>query len=143
MKPLQDLGVTTIALQSTDGTDHLPFDWIGIPGFQFVQDPLDYIPQLHHTNQDIYDHCIFEDLVQSPIVMASFVYHAAMREEMLPRKRWRSRWRSDRLLRAHTRRSRRVLHLRMSLDISTITKHQCLLSSTLPELVICRTSTDF
>jgi Zn-dependent M28 family amino/carboxypeptidase len=86
MKSLQDLGVTTIALQSTTGTDHLPFDWIGIPGFQFVQDPIDYIPQLHHTNQDVYDHCVPEDLVQSAVVMASFVYHAAMREGMLPRK---------------------------------------------------------
>ncbi|MCJ7643942.1 MAG: M20/M25/M40 family metallo-hydrolase, partial [Candidatus Aminicenantes bacterium] len=86
MKPLQDLGVKTIALQSTDGTDHLPFDGIGIPGFQFIQDPLDYVPNLHHTNQDVYDHCVPEDLIQSAVVMASFVYHAAMRDEMLPRK---------------------------------------------------------
>ncbi len=86
MKPLHDLGMTTIALQSTEGTDHLPFDWIGIPGFQFVQDPIDYVPQVHHTNQDNYDHCIPEDLIQSAIVMASFVYHTAMREERLPRK---------------------------------------------------------
>ena len=53
MKPLHDLGMTSIALHSTRGTDHLPFDWIGIPGFQFVQDPLDYSPQIHHTNQDV------------------------------------------------------------------------------------------
>ncbi len=86
MKPLRDLGVMTIALQPTDGTDHLPFDYIGIPGFQFIQDPLDYFPGLHHTNQDVYDHCVEEDLVQSAIVMAAFVYHAAMSEEMLPRK---------------------------------------------------------
>ena len=86
MKPLRDLGVTTIALQPTDGTDHLPFDYIGIPGFQFIQDPLDYFPTLHHTNQDIYDHCVPEDLVQSAVVMASFVYFTAMRDEMLPRK---------------------------------------------------------
>ena len=86
MKPLRDLGVTTIALQPTEGTDHLPFDWIGIPGFQFIQDPLDYTPALHHTSQDIYDHCVAEDLVQSAIVMASFVYFTAMRDEMLPRK---------------------------------------------------------
>jgi len=86
MKPLRDLGVTTIALQPTEGTDHLPFDWIGIPGFQFIQDPLDYFPTLHHTNQDIYDHCVAEDLIQSAIVMASFVYLTAMRDEMLPRK---------------------------------------------------------
>jgi hypothetical protein len=86
MKPLRDLGVTTIALQPTEGTDHLPFDYIGIPGFQFIQDPLDYVPALHHTNQDIYDHCVDEDLIQSAIVMACFVYQTAMREEMLPRK---------------------------------------------------------
>ncbi len=86
MKPLQALGVTTIALRSTEGTDHLPFDYIGIPGFQFVQDPIDYIPQLHHTNQDVYDHCVPEDIIQSAVVMATFVYHTAMREEMLPRK---------------------------------------------------------
>lgn len=86
MKPLQDLGVKTIALQSTDGTDHLPFDGIGIPGFQFIQDPLDYVPNLHHTNQDVYDHCVPEDLIQSAVVMAAFVCHAAMRDQMLPRK---------------------------------------------------------
>jgi len=86
MKPLRDLGVTTIALQPTEGTDHLPFDYIGIPGFQFIQDPLDYFPGLHHTNQDVYDHCVEEDLVQSAIVMAAFVYHAAMSDDRLPRK---------------------------------------------------------
>jgi carboxypeptidase Q len=86
MKPLQDLGVTTLALQNTEGTDHLPFDYIGIPGFQFIQDPLDYFPYLHHTNQDVYDHAVPEDLIQSAVVMAYFVYQTAMREEMLPRK---------------------------------------------------------
>jgi hypothetical protein len=86
MKPLKDLGVTAIALQNTEGTDHLPFDYIGIPGFQFIQDPLDYFPGLHHTNQDVYDHAVPEDLIQSAIVMAYFVYQTAMREEMLPRK---------------------------------------------------------
>ncbi len=86
MKPLRDIGVTTIALQPTEGTDHLPFDYIGIPGFQFIQDPIDYSPALHHTNQDLYDHCVSEDLIQSAVVMAVFVYQTAMREEMLPRK---------------------------------------------------------
>jgi carboxypeptidase Q len=86
MKPLKDLGVTAIALQNTEGTDHLPFDYIGIPGFQFIQDPLDYFPYLHHTNQDVYDHAVPEDLIQSAVVMAYFVYQTAMREEMLPRK---------------------------------------------------------
>ena len=86
MKPLKDLGVTAVALQNTEGTDHLPFDYIGIPGFQFIQDPLDYFPWLHHTNQDIYDHAAPEDLIQSAVVMAYFVYQTAMREDMLPRK---------------------------------------------------------
>ena len=86
MKPLKDLGVTAIALQNTEGTDHLPFDYVGIPGFQFIQDPLDYFPGLHHTNQDVYDHAVAEDIVQSAVVMAYFVYQTAMREEMLPRK---------------------------------------------------------
>jgi carboxypeptidase Q len=86
MKPLKDLGVTAIALRNTEGTDHLPFDYIGIPGFQFIQDPLDYFPGLHHTNQDVYDHAVPEDLIQSAVVMAYFVYQTAMREDMLPRK---------------------------------------------------------
>jgi carboxypeptidase Q len=86
MKPLRDLGMTTIALKSSSDTDHVIFDWIGIPGFDFIQDPLDYTPQVHHTSQDVYDHCVPEDLIQSAIVMATFVYHTAMREELLPRK---------------------------------------------------------
>jgi hypothetical protein len=86
MKPLKDLGVMTLALQNTEGTDHQPFDFIGIPGFQFIQDPLEYFPYLHHTNQDVYDHAVPEDLIQSAVVMAYFVYQTAMRDEMLPRK---------------------------------------------------------
>jgi carboxypeptidase Q len=86
IKPLRALGVTTLAQQSTDETDHVPFDWIGLPAFQFIQDEIDYSTRIHHTNQDVYDHCVPEDLIQSAIVMASFVYHAAMREERLPRK---------------------------------------------------------
>jgi carboxypeptidase Q len=86
IEPLHDLGVTTLTLRNTWETDHLPFDWIGLPGFQFIQDKLDYYTRVHHTNQDVFDHCIPEDLIQSAIVMACFVYHTAMREEMLPRK---------------------------------------------------------
>jgi Zn-dependent M28 family amino/carboxypeptidase len=86
IKPLRALGVTTLAHQSTDETDHVPFDWIGLPAFQFIQDEIDYSTRIHHTNQDVYDHCVSEDLIQSVIVMASFVYHAAIREEKLPRK---------------------------------------------------------
>jgi hypothetical protein len=86
IKPLRALGVTTVALQSTDETDHVPFDWIGLPAFQFIQDEIDYSTRIHHTNQDVYDHCVPEDIIQSVIVMASFVYHSAMREDRLPRK---------------------------------------------------------
>ncbi len=86
IKPLRDLGVTTLTIRNTFETDHNPFDWIGLPGFQFIQDEIDYMTRIHHTNQDVYDHCLPEDLIQSAIVMACFVYHTAMREEMLPRK---------------------------------------------------------
>jgi hypothetical protein len=86
IKPLRDLGVTTLTIRGTYETDHNPFDWIGLPGFQFIQDEIDYMTRIHHTNQDVYDHCLPEDLIQSAIVMACFVYHTAVREEMLPRK---------------------------------------------------------
>jgi len=86
IKPLRDLGVTHLTMRNTHETDHNPFDWIGLPGFQFIQDEIDYMTRIHHTNQDVYDHCLPEDLIQSVIVMACFVYHTAMREEMLPRK---------------------------------------------------------
>jgi hypothetical protein len=86
IKPLRDLGVTTLTMRSTHETDHNPFDWIGLPGFQFIQDEIDYSTRIHHTNQDVFDHCLPEDLIQSAIVLACFVYHTAMREEMLPRK---------------------------------------------------------
>ena len=86
IKPLHDLGVTTLVFQETTGSDHLAFDYLGLPGFQFIQDPLDYSTHVHHTNMDLYDHCVPEDIIQSAIVMACFVYHTAMRDEMLPRK---------------------------------------------------------
>jgi len=86
IKPLHDLGVSTLVFQETTGSDHLAFDYLGLPGFQFIQDPLDYGTKTHHTNMDLYDHCVPEDIIQSAIVMACFVYHTAMRDEMLPRK---------------------------------------------------------
>jgi hypothetical protein len=67
----------------TERTGHLPFDWIGIPGFKFMQDPIDSVPNPHYTNQDICDHYVPEDLIQCAIVMAPFTYHTAMRERML------------------------------------------------------------
>ena len=70
----------------TPGTDHYSFDRVGLPGFQFIQDPLDYFPRTHHSNLDTFDHARREDLMQASVVLVSFVYHAAMREETLPRK---------------------------------------------------------
>jgi len=84
--PLADLGVTTLAPLPTGGTDHQAFDRVGLPGFQFIQDPMDYESRTHHTNLDTYDHLQRDDLMQASVVMASFLYDAAMRPEPLPRK---------------------------------------------------------
>ncbi len=84
--PLKDLGVTTITMRNTGGTDHLSFDAVGIPGFQFIQDPLDYESRTHHSNQDVFEHLQPADLKQAAVVEAIFVYNAAMRDQMLPRK---------------------------------------------------------
>ena len=86
MEPLKDVGVTAISLRNTGGTDHLSFDAVGIPGFQFIQDPLDYDPRTHHSNMDVYERLQAEDLAQAAFVEAIFVYNAAMRDQMLPRK---------------------------------------------------------
>lgn len=86
MEPLKDVGVTTITLQNTGGTDHLSFDAVGIPGFQFIQDPLDYETRTHHSNMDTYERLQANDLAQAAFVEAIFVYNTAMRDQMLPRK---------------------------------------------------------
>jgi carboxypeptidase Q len=86
MAPLKDLGVTTITMRNTGGTDHLSFDAVGIPGFQFIQDPLDYESRTHHSNQDVFERLQPGDLRQAAVVEAIFVYNAAMRDQMLPRK---------------------------------------------------------
>ena len=86
MEPLRDLGVTTITMRNTGGTDHEAFDAIGIPGFQFIQDRLDYGSRTHHSNMDTYEHLQAEDLAQAAAVEAIFVYNTAMRDQMLPRK---------------------------------------------------------
>jgi carboxypeptidase Q len=86
MEPLSDVGVTTISLNNTGGTDHLSFDAFGIPGFQFIQDPLDYDSRTHHSNMDTYERLQPNDLAQAAFVEAIFVYNAAMRDQMLPRK---------------------------------------------------------
>jgi len=84
--PLKDLGVTTITERNTGGTDHLSFDAVGIPGFQFIQDSLDYETRTHHSNQDVYERLQPGDLKQIATVEAIFVYNAAQRDQMLPRK---------------------------------------------------------
>lgn len=86
LAPFHDLGATTLSIRNTGGTDHLSFDAVGLPGFQFIQDPLDYSTRTHHSNLDVYDHLQSSDLMQASAVLASFVYDAATRSEMLPRK---------------------------------------------------------
>ena len=86
MQPFKDLGMTTLTMRNTGGTDHLSFDAVGIPGFQFVQDPIEYNARTHHSNMDVYDRLQSDDLRQAAIIVASFVYYAAMRDQMLPRK---------------------------------------------------------
>ncbi len=86
MEPLNDLGVETLAPGNTSGTDHLSFDRAGLNGWQFIQDRIDYRPRRHHTNMDVVDGLIPEDIMINAVVMATFAYHAAMRDELLPRK---------------------------------------------------------
>jgi carboxypeptidase Q len=86
MKPFHDLGMTTLTMRNTGGTDHLSFDAVGIPGFQFIQDPIEYETRTHHSNMDVYDRLQPDDLKQMAVIIAGFVYDAAMRDQMLPRK---------------------------------------------------------
>ena len=86
LAPFEDMGAKTISIQDTGGTDHLSFDAVGLPGFQFIQDPLDYASRTHHSNIDAYDHVQEGDLMQAAAILASCVYDAATRPEMLPRK---------------------------------------------------------
>jgi carboxypeptidase Q len=86
IEPLKDLGVTTITDRNTGGTDHESFDAVGVPGFQFIQDRLDYETRTHHSNMDTYERLQPADLAQAATVEAIFVYNTAMRDQMLPRK---------------------------------------------------------
>jgi len=86
LAPFADLGATVVTLDRTGGTDHQSFDRVGLPGFQFVQDELDYSVRTHHTELDTYEHLHREDLMQAAVIMASFLYDAAMRPERFPRK---------------------------------------------------------
>ncbi|HEY8587254.1 MAG TPA: M20/M25/M40 family metallo-hydrolase [Rhodanobacter sp.] len=86
LEPFHDVGATTVVTRNTGSTDHVSFDRVCLPGFQFIQDRLDYFSNVHHSNLDTWDHVEPEDLKQAAAIVASFVYHAAMREEKLPRK---------------------------------------------------------
>ncbi|WP_353064606.1 M20/M25/M40 family metallo-hydrolase [Tunturibacter psychrotolerans] len=84
--PLADLGVTTISYRNTGGTDHLSFDAVGLPGFQYIQDPMDYETRTHHSDMDTYDRLHALDLEQAAVVEAIFLYNTSEREAMMPRK---------------------------------------------------------
>jgi hypothetical protein len=85
LAPFASMGAMTVTPQSTGGTDHLFMARIGLPAFQFIQDPLDYFARVHHTDLDVYDHLRGDDLRQAAIIMASFLYAAANTDEPLPR----------------------------------------------------------
>jgi carboxypeptidase Q len=86
LEPFKDLGANTITIRNTGSTDHVSFDAVGIPGFQFIQDALDYGTRTHHSNQDTYDKLSEDDLKQAATIVASFVYNTSQRDEMIPRK---------------------------------------------------------
>ncbi len=86
LEPFRDLGAGTVTMRMTGGTDHLSFDAVGVPGFQFIQDPLEYGSRTHHSNMDVYERAQKDDLMEAAVIMASFVYNAAMRDQMMPRK---------------------------------------------------------
>jgi hypothetical protein len=86
LAPFKDLGAATVTIRKTSGTDHLSFDAVGLPGFQFIQDPVEYSTRTHHSNMDVFDRLQQADLMQASAIMASAVYHAATRDPMLPRK---------------------------------------------------------
>lgn len=86
LKPFEKMGASTLTLQNTGGTDHLPFDGIGLPGFQFIQDPIEYSNRTHHTNMDVYDKAIEADLKQNAVMTAAFAWMAANRQGLIPRK---------------------------------------------------------
>ncbi len=86
LAPFADLGATTVTISNTGGTDHQSFDGVGLPGFQFIQDPIEYDTRTHHSNMDVYDHLLPDDLKQIATIVAGFVYQTAQRDEKLPRK---------------------------------------------------------
>lgn len=86
LKPFSEFGANTITAEPASATDHASFDRFGLPGFQFIQDPLEYSTRTHHSSVDTYDHLIPEDLKLNSVIMAAFVYLAATRDTMMPRQ---------------------------------------------------------
>lgn len=86
LAPFKDLGAWSVDVNNTGGTDHQSYDAVGLPGFQYIQDGMDYNTRTHHSNQDTYDRLVEADLKQAATIVASFVYHTAERKEMIPRK---------------------------------------------------------
>jgi len=86
LTPFRDMGAATLTIANTGGTDHLSFDGIGLPGFQFIQDEIEYDTRTHHSNQDVFDRIQADDMKQAATIMAAFVYQTAMRDDKLPRK---------------------------------------------------------
>ncbi|HKX83852.1 MAG TPA: M20/M25/M40 family metallo-hydrolase, partial [Pyrinomonadaceae bacterium] len=87
LAPFAENGAKTLTLSNTGGTDHLSFDRIGLPGFQFIQDEIEYDTRTHHSNQDNYDRIQADDMKQAATIMAAFVYQTAMMDEKMPRKK--------------------------------------------------------
>jgi Zn-dependent M28 family amino/carboxypeptidase len=86
MEPFKSEGMTTLSARGTGGTDHISFDEVGLPGFQFIQDPIEYETRTHHTNMDVYERIQEADLKQMAVIVASFAYQTANAPELLPRK---------------------------------------------------------
>jgi Zn-dependent M28 family amino/carboxypeptidase len=86
MEPFANLGMNTLTIRNTGGTDHLSYDGVGLPGFQFIQDEVEYDSRTHHSNMDVYERIQEQDMRQMAVIVASFVYHTANRSQLLPRK---------------------------------------------------------
>jgi hypothetical protein len=86
LSPFREMGANTLTLQNTGGTDHLAFDAVGLPGFQFIQDEIEYDTRTHHSNMDVFDRIQADDMKQMSVILAAFVYQTAMMDDKMPRK---------------------------------------------------------
>jgi Zn-dependent M28 family amino/carboxypeptidase len=86
MKPFNNIGMSSLTIRDTGGTDHQSFDAVGLPGFQFIQDPVEYNTRTHHSTMDVYERIQEEDMRKNAVIVATFVYNAATRDTPLPRK---------------------------------------------------------